>query len=250
MNSKLKNNNEESGLSPHLYKADTASHQKVITADSKVELPSTMAQAKTTPSEAPKDAHITFASATITISTPSIVIASSSPAEEVTNRSESEMDRYKKDLTTSFEGYEQQQEKLIAASYEKADGLLLTMGSGILALSGTFVGSLLSNKHLLTHLWELHLGWASLGITVASVLTSYFASRKSLFYSVETARSNKDSGLSEDEQEKESLIKRAKCYKKRREVYRLLTEGFNHAGAVAFIIGLTLIVMFAAMNIR
>ena len=244
----------KSNLQNEDVKVDAANHQpqdvvpqKAKTTQAKAVSTSALPISQTKPGETPSDARFSFGSATINITTPSITIAPSSISDGAAD--DMKREKCRENICTSFDKYEEQQEKLIAASYEKADGLLLTISSGILALSATFVGTLLNNKHSLKDLWELRLGWGSLGLTVVCVLVSYFASRKSLFYSVEAARANKDSLLSDDSNQ-ETLTKSSGPCSRKREAFRKWTEVFNLSATFTFVCGLALIVMFAVMNIR
>lgn len=247
MKSKLEQD-EQVGLSDHV--AQVAYPQKTDSTDAKMEVVSGLPKPKVSSNNAGKEAQLVFGDATIIINAPSIIINTTSISEDTTNDVSGVSDKYKEDVCNSFEKYEERQEKLIAASYEKADGLLLTISSSILALSATFIGTLLANKHSLRYLCQLRTGWVSLGLTVAFVLVSYFASRKSLSHAVESARSSKNRCLSEDDNEKKRLDEEAKHYNNKREISRKLTEFFNLAATATFIVGLALIVIFAVMNIR
>ena len=198
-----------------------------------------------------KDAHITIASATITMNVPSITVVASPFADTTDDSSGSEIEKYKENLCLSFEKFEEQQEKLISSNYEKADSLLLTISSGFLALSLTFIGSLISNKHPLKYLWEVQSGWVALGLTVTFVLLSYFTARKSLFHSVEKARTQKDICIltSDDARHTELQIVLVK-HSKKRKISFYWNQGLNIAASCTFVVGIVLIVTFAAMNIK
>ncbi len=248
MKTDLQSEKVESGAANH--HPQNVVPRKVEATQGKVHSGLAAPTAQVAPAGLPSDVQFSFGSATISITVPSIIITPSATSGSVEDSAEKEWEKFRENTSASFDKYEEQQEKLIAASYEKADNLLLTISSGILALSATFIGTLLSNKHSLKDLWYLRGGWGSLGLTVVFVLVSYFASRKSLSYSVEAARSNKDSSLSKDDGEQENFTKKSECYTRKRETFRKLTEALNLTATIAFIVGLGLIVTFAVMNIR
>lgn len=186
------------------------------------------------------DAAITFASASVTITAPAIVISG-----PITQGG----DTWQQEVRQSFEKYEERQEQLIADSYEKADSLLLTTASAILGLSIAFIGALFG-KHPLTHRWEIFSGWGALGATIVFVLLSYFAARRSLHHTIELARVKKDAYLAEKKPDTQDIADKVKKQRQVQSCWHNLTEILNNAAACAFIVGLALIVLFAITNMR
>lgn len=195
-----------------------------------------------------RDAVITFASASITITTPAISI--SGPVSQVSDAAPVDKDEVERNkISESFEKYEERQEKLISDNYEKADSLLLTTSSGILALSIAFIGALFG-KHPLTHRWEIFSGWGSLGVTIAMILLSYFAARKSLLHSIELARAKRDEYLAGSADGKQDVPEDVRCHGRVQARWQKLTETLNGLAACFFMLGIAFIVAFAITNMR
>lgn len=192
-----------------------------------------------------QDASFTFNSANITFTVPSVTI-SAPVSQEATGEKD---DAFRQEVCQSFDKFEERQEKLISDSYEKADNLLLTTASGILALSVTFIGTLFG-KHVLTHRWEIYSGWGSLGLTIALILISHFAARKSLLKSVELARARKDECLTSDDKEKKNAIQKSNQYQRDQKCWKNVTEVLNGVAALTFLAGLAMIVVFVITNMH
>ena len=192
-----------------------------------------------------QDAAFTFNSANITFTVPSITISAPLTQADATGKEQT----FHQEVCQSFEKFEERQEKLISDSYEKADNLLLTTASGILALSVTFIGTLFG-KQPLTHRWEIFSGWGLLGFTIALVLASHFAARKSLLGSIELARARKDECLAGGKEEAKAATQRSSRYQKKQKRWKGLTEILNGVAALAFLGGLAMIVTFVITNMH
>jgi hypothetical protein len=132
------------------------------------------------------------------------------------------------------EDLRQYRQQLLTAdqkAQEDFDKTVLTLSGGALGISFAFVKDIVGNKPLTNPDWLL-CAWIAWGISVASVLASFYFSQRALRHAIKQVDQNR-------------------IYEQTPgRMYSRITSVLNAIGGVLFLVGVILIVMFAGKNLR